>query len=159
MRYYVVTDSGEVMLETVWEAFALTAKGALGGQITASPDAGQVDAWDRDASGHFFHVLVPELTSIEEPYVAVELAWPVLSFWRQDVAPSTMTRQALHARYEDAAAAWFAGEDVLAERHDELSNADERPGTDADRPKEPLGWDEGREAEQVERAWFERYRA
>jgi hypothetical protein len=120
MRYYLVADDGGIILESVFESYAVEGQLAAPGTITA-PSRAALDAWRCEAGQHFFQVST--FNQSGEPYVVAELSWPVLSFWRDQITDGTMTMQLLHARHPSYAAQWLDDDDSAAERDRVLSNA------------------------------------
>jgi hypothetical protein len=120
MRYYLVADDGDIILESVFESYAVEGQLAVPGTI-AEPSAAALDAWRCESGQHFFQVSTYNQSG--EPYVVAELSWPVLSFWRDQITDGTMTLQLLHARHPNYAAQWLDEDDSAAERDRVLSNA------------------------------------
>jgi hypothetical protein len=120
MRYHLVADDGGVILESVFESYAVQGRLAVRGTIM-EPSRAALDDWRFDAGSHFFQVST--FNKSGEPYVVAELSWPVLSFWREQITDATMTIQRLHARHPDYEAQWFDDDDSAAERDRSLSNA------------------------------------
>lgn len=120
MRYYLVADDGAIILESVFESYAVEGQLVVPGTIT-EPSGPALDEWRRDAGSHFFQVST--FNHSGEPYVVSELSWPVLAFWREQISEGTMTLQLLHARHPDYEAQWLDEDDSAAERDRVLSNA------------------------------------
>ena len=120
MRYYLVGDDGSVILESVFESFAVEGQLAASGTVT-QPTPAALDDWRCESGSHFFQVST--FNQSGEPYVVAELSWPVLSYWRDQITEGTMTRQRLHARHPNYASQWFDDDDRAAERDRVLSNA------------------------------------
>jgi hypothetical protein len=119
MRYYLVADDGDVILESMFESYAVQGQLAASGTIsTPSPVA--LDVWRLEAGSHFFQVSTYNRSG--EPYVVAELSWPVLSYWREQINDGTMTLQKLHARHPVYEAEWLDENDRAAERDRVLSN-------------------------------------
>jgi hypothetical protein len=119
MRYYLVADDGDVILESIFESYAVQGQLAASGSIsTPSPIA--LDVWRLEAGSHFFQVST--FNQSGEPYVVAELSWPVLSYWKEQINDGTMTLQKLHARHPTYAADWLDENDSAAERDRVLSN-------------------------------------
>jgi hypothetical protein len=119
MRYYLVADDGEVILESMFESYAVQGQLAASGTIT-TPGAVALDVWRLEAGSHFFQVST--FNQSGEPYVVAELSWPVLSYWREQINDGTMTLQKLHARYPTYEADWLDEDDSAAEHDRVLSN-------------------------------------
>ncbi len=120
MRYYLVADDGDIILESVFESYAVEGQLAVPGTIMEPSDAA-LDAWRCEAGSHFFQVSTYNQSG--EPYVVAELSWPVLAYWREQITDGTMTLQLLHARHPNYAAQWLDDDDSAAERDRVLSNA------------------------------------
>ena len=120
MRYYLVADNGDIILESVFESYAVEGQLAVPGTIMTPSDAA-LDAWRCEAGQHFFQVSTYNQSG--EPYVVAELSWPVLAYWREQIADGTMTLQLLHARHPNYAAQLLDDDDSAAERDRVLSNA------------------------------------
>ena len=120
MRYYLVGDDGSVILESVFESFAVEGQLAASGTVTR-PTPAALDDWRCESGSHFFQVST--FNQSGEPYVVAELSWPVLSYWRDQITEGTMTRQRLHSRHPNYASQWFDDDDSAAERDRVLSNA------------------------------------
>jgi hypothetical protein len=120
MRYYLVADDGSVILESVYESYAVEGQLAVPGTVMM-PSAAALDEWRCEAGMHFFQVSIYNRSG--EPYVVAELSWPLLSYWREQITDATMTLQKLHARHPDYAAQWLDDDDSAAERDRVLSNA------------------------------------
>ena len=96
MRYYLVADDGDVILESMFESYAVQGQLAASGSIT-TPSPIALDVWRLEAGSHFFQVST--FNQSGEPYVVAELSWPVLSYWKEQINDGTMTLQKLHARH------------------------------------------------------------
>jgi len=120
MRYYLVGNDGSVILESVYESFAVQGQLAVPGEIK-EPSAAALDTWRCESGSHFFQVST--FNQSGEPYVVAELSWPVLSFWREQITDATMTLQRLHARHPNYEAQWLDDDDSAADRDRILSNA------------------------------------
>jgi hypothetical protein len=119
MRYYLVADDGEIILESTFESYAVQGQLAASGAIV-TPSTAALDAWRCEAGSHFFQVSTYNQSG--EPYVVAELSWPVLSYWREQINDGTMTLQKLYARHPAYAADWLDENDSAAERDRVLSN-------------------------------------
>jgi len=120
MRHYLVADDGDIILESVFESYAVEGQLAVPGTVM-EPSASALDAWRCESGQHFFQVST--FNQSGEPYVVAELSWPVLAYWREQITDGTMTLQLLHARHPNYAAQWLDEDDSAAERDRVLSNA------------------------------------
>ena len=120
MRYYLVADDGDIILESVFESYAVEGQLAVPGTVM-EPSASALDAWRCGSGQHFFQVST--FNQSGEPYVVAELSWPVLAYWREQITDGTMTLQLLHARHPNYAAQSLDEDDSAAERDRVLSNA------------------------------------
>jgi len=119
MRYYLVADDGDVILESMFESYAVQGQLAASGSIT-TPSPIALDVWRLEAGSHFFQVST--FNQSGEPYVVAELSWPVLSYWKEQINDGTMTLQKLHAHHPTYAADWLDENDSAADRDRVLSN-------------------------------------